>query len=60
MAGWDVTVLSAALSLVIGIVWALAKLILNGPKSAGEEVIRPEEILEPQPEFSLASLQGND
>lgn len=60
MAGWDVTVLSAALSLVVGIVWALAKLVLNGPKSTGEEATRPEELLEPQPEFSLASLQVND
>lgn len=60
MAGWDVTVLSAALSLVIGIIWALAKLILNGPGSAREEMDRPEELLEPQPELSLASLQGND
>lgn len=60
MAGWDVTVLSAALSLVGGIVWALAKLILNGPNSAGKEFIRQKEIMDSQPELSLVPLQGNE
>lgn len=32
MAGWDVTVLGAALSLVTGVVWAMAKLALTGRK----------------------------
>lgn len=60
MAGWDVTVLSAALSLVGGIVWALAKLALAGGKASRPESLSPEEILETQAELSLVSLRGND
>lgn len=34
MAGWDLTVMGATMSLLIGVIWAMASLALAGRKSA--------------------------
>jgi len=60
MAGWDVTVLSAALSMVGGIVWAMAQLALATGKSNRAKSLVSEEITETQAEIGLMPLRSND
>jgi|GEM_PF-3251868 len=62
MAGWDLTVLSAALSIVGGIVWAMARLALTGKKvMAKESVLNPAEAVDSRPKFvGIISFQEND
>lgn len=61
MAGWDVTVLSAALSLVAGIVWALVRLALDGSRSTIRRMSRQTgETAGTEARLEPAALAGND
>lgn len=63
MAGWDLTVLSAALSIIGGIAWAMARLALTGKKTKTDKAstLLKAETVDSQPDFSgVISFQGND